>query len=488
MISIYKPPPNSTCRTILSKRDMARFKALLFVASLMLLTACSADTEPFVASPSLPEPTETALPATALPDTAVAPTAVELTVEATDTPVPNSSIDEPSTVGATVTEFDAENVAINLQLITNGLTSPIFVTHAGDGSGRVFVVEQPGLVRIIANGQLSPTPFLDIRDRVRDSGNEQGLLGLAFAADYTSSGLFYVNYTNDRGDTSVSRFQRAADDANRADPASESIVLTIAQPAGNHNGGMIAFGPDGYLYIGTGDGGAANDRFGNGQNPTSLLGKMLRIDVTSDRSVPYTIPVDNPWVAADWQNSTGEFVDVLDEIWAVGLRNPWRFSFDRLTHNLWIGDVGQNKYEEIHFTSREAQIVNVSQPVDNVQPLNYGWPIMEGFHCFSPSTNCSMAGLVQPVDEQSHTDGHCSITGGYVYRGERFAQLQGAYIYGDFCSGTIWAMWPHGDGTWGQAEMIKSDALIASFGEDQAGELYLTDRKGSLYLVTAQAN
>lgn len=396
-----------------------------------------------------------------------------------DEPVPDEPATDELVTDVPPTRFEPESISLQLQSVTSGLASPVFVTHAGDGSGRIFIVEQPGSVRIFEGGQLYPIPFLDIVDRVRDSGNEQGLLGLSFAPDYVDSGTFYVNYTNNDGDTTVSRFQRSATDANQADSASESIVLTIAQPAGNHNGGMIAFGPDGYLYIGTGDGGAANDRFGNGQNPNSLLGKMLRIDVEADANSSYTIPADNPWVSVDWQNGDGTEVDVMDEIWSVGLRNPWRFSFDRATNDLWIGDVGQNKFEEIHFTPGDALAAN------SVQPLNYGWPIMEGLHCFSPARDCDMGGLVQPVAEYGHS-GHCSVTGGYVYRGERFPQLNGVYFYGDFCSGVIWAMWPQGDSSWGEAEVMKSGTLLSSFGEDEAGELYVTDHSGTVYLLTAQ--
>ncbi|MEZ4672766.1 MAG: PQQ-dependent sugar dehydrogenase [Caldilineaceae bacterium] len=218
---------------------------------------------------------------------------------------------------------------------------------------------------------------------------------------------------------------------------------------------MVPFGPDGYLYIGLGDGGSG-DRYGNGQNPDSLLGKMLRIDVITTPAAGYTIPADNPWLTADWQGQ-----EVRDEIWAVGLRNPWRYSFDRLTGDLWIGDVGQNQYEEIDFT-----------PAEQNGGLNYGWPIMEGTHCYS-SNDCDPTGLVMPVAEYSHS-GHCSVTGGYVYRGVDFPMLTGVYLYGDYCSGTIWGSWPSG-GVWQNAELLESGVRISSFGEDEAGELYITD-------------
>jgi glucose/arabinose dehydrogenase len=353
-------------------------------------------------------------------------------------------------------EFQPGTVSLALETITEDLDSPIFVTHAGDDSGRIFVVEKAGQIRIVADSALVETPFLDITDRVRSSANEQGLLGLAFAPNYTESGFFFVNYTDDDGNTVVARFQVITDNADQADPASEFAVLQIEQPASNHNGGMIAFGPDGYLYIGMGDGGGSGDRYGHGQNPETLLGKMLRIDVTSDPAQPYVIPADNPWVAQDWNG-----VDVRDEIWAVGLRNPWRFSFDRTTGDLWIGDVGQNQFEEIHYT-----------PADNPGGINYGWPILEASDCYSNGENCDKAGLELPVAEYSHS-GHCSVTGGYVYRGEQFPALQGIYLYGDYCSGTIWGSW-FADG-WQSAELLDSDVSLSSFGEDEASELYVTN-------------
>ena len=358
---------------------------------------------------------------------------------------------------AAAVEFQPESVTLTLETVTEELDSPLFVTHAGDGSGRIFVLEKVGKIRIVVDGTLVETPFLDITDRVRSSANEQGLLGLAFAPNYAESGFFFVNYTDDDGNTVVARYTVTADDANQADPASEFVVLQIEQPASNHNGGMIAFGPDGYLYIGMGDGGGSGDRYENGQNPETLLGKMLRIDVTSDPSKPYTIPADNPWVTQDWNG-----VDVRDEIWAVGLRNPWRFSFDRTTGDLWIGDVGQNQYEEIHYT-----------PADNPGGLNYGWPILEASACYSNGADCEKAGLELPVAEYSHS-GHCSVTGGYVYRGEQFPALQGVYLYGDYCSGMIWGSW-FADDSWQGAELLDSDVSLSSFGEDEAGELYVTN-------------
>ena len=386
------------------------------------------------------------------------------------TPSPDASAHLPTTTppmpATDLPKFDPQTTELVLTPYVTGLDLPVYLTHAGDGTGRTFIVEKNGRIRIVQDNTLLQTPFLDITDRVGSWANEQGLLGLAFAPDYATSGALFVNYTDKSGDTVIARFA-VSEDPNLADPSSESRILQIDQPAPNHNGGMLAFGPDGMLYIGTGDGGGSNDTFGNGQNPYSLLGKMLRINV-SDPSVPYTIPADNPWVTTDWN---GE--DVRDEIWAIGLRNPWRFSHDRATGDLWIADVGQNKYEE----------VNMTQAGDR-GGLNYGWPMMEGQHCFS-TEECSANGLVMPIAEYDHS-GHCSITGGYAYRGSANPKLRGVYLYGDYCSGTIWAAVPNEDGTWNAIEVLRSGATISSFGEDEEGELYLLDYEGTAYLISAQ--
>lgn len=419
----------------------------LLLVALLLMTACDA---------SGAEPLRILLPNAASTNEA----ATNLPVA----PPPTTAID-----------FQPDGVTLTVEPVVEGLETPVFVTHAGDGSGRLFVVEKGGTIQIVTldgtTGTLADRPFLDISERVTTGGNEQGLLGLAFAPDYAESGYFFVNYSDTNGDTVVARFERLADDAGRADPESEFVVLQIAQPARNHNGGMLLFGPDGYLYIGTGDGGASGDRFDNGQNPDTLLGKMLRIDVRTDPTQPYTIPADNPWVETDWNGT-----DVRDEIWAVGLRNPWRYSFDRATGDLWIGDVGQNQYEEIHATLTDAA---QDAAAGLMGGHNYGWPIMEGTHCYREDT-CDPTGLVIPVFEYSHT-GHCSVTGGYVYRGEQFEQLAGLYLFGDYCSGTIWGTWPTADG-WQTAELFDSGITLSSFGEDEVGELYVTDMGGGRLL------
>jgi glucose/arabinose dehydrogenase len=355
-------------------------------------------------------------------------------------------------------------VNVTIEMVVNGLERPVAVRAAGDGSGRLFIVEQPGRIRIVDRGILLSTPFLDITNRVRDSSNEQGLLGLAFHPDYASNGRFFVNYTDLSGDTVVAEYSRSDGNPDLSNPMSEAIIITIQQPNANHNGGDLAFGPDGFLWIATGDGGNGGDPQGNGQNPETLLGKLLRVDVDSGST--YTIPLDNPFVNDPMAR---------DEIWALGLRNPWRFSFDRLTGDLYIGDVGQGSWEEIDFEART-----------NPGGRNYGWNTMEGSHCFG-SSPCSTEGLTLPAAEYSHALG-CAVTGGYVYRGSRFPALRGLYLYGDFCSGTLWAMARSASGNWTAAEVGQTGASISSFGEDESGELYLTDLwTGSVYLVTGTA-
>jgi len=373
----------------------------------------------------------------------------------------SSAIDVPA---ERAIDFQPDLVTVATEVVVDGLDRPVFVTHSGDGSGDLYLVEKAGLIRVLRAGELLPEPFLDIREAVTTAGNEQGLLGLAFAPTYAERGHFFVHYNNSDGDSVIARFTRLDETSTpRADPTSEFLILQLEQPARNHNGGMLAFGPDGYLYIGMGDGGGSGDRYGNSQNPETLLGKLLRIDVTTDPAQPYTIPADNPWVGVDWQGQP-----VRDEIWAVGLRNPWRYSFDRATGDLWIGDVGQNQYEEVHVTLAGSG-----------GGINYGWPIMEANHCYKED-DCSAAGLTLPVAEYSHS-GHCSITGGYVYRGSASPALTGLYFYGDYCSGTIWAAWPQ-DGQWQSAEVLDSAITLSSFGEDEAGELYLTDMGGGRLL------
>ena len=347
---------------------------------------------------------------------------------------------------------------ISIIPVVNGLEKPVHITHASDGRGRLFIVEQPGRVRIFNNGALQPTPFLDISDRVHCCG-ERGLLSIAFPPNFAVKGYFYVNYTNAAGNTVISRFS-VSGSGDIADPASESLILTIDQPFPNHNGGQIAFGPDGMLYIGMGDGGGGGDPLGSGQDLASLLGKLLRIDVESGIP-PYAIPATNPFVAVN---------NVRPEIWASGLRNPWRFSFDRDTGDLYIADVGQNQYEEINF-----------QPAASPGGENYGWNILEGSHCYQQSS-CNSPGLMLPVMEYDHNSGDRSITGGHVYRGGVFPRMRGIYFFADFVSGRVAGIRSSATG-FEAALLADTDFAIGSFGENEQGEIYLADYNGAIYRI-----
>jgi glucose/arabinose dehydrogenase len=343
--------------------------------------------------------------------------------------------------------------SLTFTMVAAGIDNPTAIGHAGDGSGRLFLAEQAGSVRIVhSDGTLQVTPFLDISDRLV-SGGERGLLGLAFPPGYARKGYFYVNYTrHPDGATVVSRF-RVAVDPDLAEAASEEIILTVSQPFGNHNGGHLAFGPDGLLYIGLGDGGSGGDPLGHGQNPESLLGSLLRLDVESG-VVPYGIPADNPFVADP---------GARDEIWALGLRNPWRFSFDRLTGDIYVADVGQARWEEINFQAGTAG-----------GGANYGWNIFEGPECFPAESGCvEPPAYSAPVAFYGHDLG-CSVTGGYVYRGPGNPGLQGLYLYGDFCSGRLWGL-RSGETGWRSEVLALTDFTISVFGEDEAGRLHVAD-------------
>ena len=330
-----------------------------------------------------------------------------------------------------------------------------------DTSDLIFITEQGGVIySFSASTPQQANVFLDITDRVNRGGNEEGLLGLVFDPDYQENSHFYVYYSAvDPTRSVLSRFSLDQENTEVADPESEVIIMEVEQPYSNHNAGQLAFGPDGYLYVALGDGGSAGDPLGNGQNLTTLLGSILRIDVNG-LSGPgdYGIPADNPFVGVE---------GAQEEIWAYGLRNPWRFSFDSTTGLLWAGDVGQNSWEEIDIITKGA---------------NYGWNTMEGSHCYSPSTGCNQAGLTLPVVEYDHSQG-CSVTGGHVYKGEQIASLQGYYIYGDYCSGNIWALAHDGSVVTDNILLVDSGLTITSFGEDQAGNLYILDRQGGIYTL-----
>jgi glucose/arabinose dehydrogenase len=380
-------------------------------------------------------------------------------------PSPTPTLSTPSPPLATPSGPSANNKAFKFTKIAGGLSDPVYVTGAGDGSGRLFIVEQVGRIRVVKNGVLLPTPFLDIHTLVA-SGGERGLLSVAFHPDFKANGVFIVDYTrasatpSNVGDTVIARY-RAAPNADVADRASGQILLTIQQPQANHNGGLVKFGPDGFLYIGMGDGGNGGDLGaghapeGNGQSLTTLLGKLLRIQVGA--TGPYTIPAGNPNLGAGTKR----------EIWAYGLRNPWRFSFDRATGDLFIGDVGQNAWEEIDFQSRTA-----------AGGQNYGWPFWEATHRYRLGP--TRAGDVKPMTEYSHASGQCSVTGGYVYRGAKIPALSGFYIFGDYCAGRLWTLVRFG-GRWRVASLRDTSYLISSFGEDDSGELYLVDHSGTVY-------
>jgi glucose/arabinose dehydrogenase len=436
----------------------------LAITALLVLAACGQQAQPTPASPMMtPPPTQPTGP-TQPPGTEPSP------AEPTQPPGTEPSPAEPTQPPATeptdgppasppTEPTDPPPVAF--ERLADGLGNLTFLTHAGDGSGRLFVVEQRGVVRILASdGQLADEPFLDIADRV-SAGGERGLLGLAFHPDFRDNGRFFVNYSDTNGDNVIAQFQASEDRS----PELVRDVLRIEQPFGNHNGGMLAFGPDGYLYISSGDGGGAGDPLQAGQDRSTLLGKLLRIDVDAE---PYAIPPNNP------------FADGADgarpEIWAYGLRNPWRLSFDRESGALFIADVGQDRWEEV-----------------NVEPAgeggrNYGWNVMEGPECFRQS-DCDTSGLAMPVAWYP-TGNDCAITGGYVYRGAEIANLTGFYLFSDFCSGTVWAL-DAGEALRASElpvpvyELGSSGINVTAFGEDEAGELYLVGAGGEILRVVA---
>jgi glucose/arabinose dehydrogenase len=343
------------------------------------------------------------------------------------------------------------------------LESPVDVTHAGDGTGRLFVVEQTGRIRIVRDGTLVDRPFLDITGRI-SSGGERGLLGLAFHPDYRSDPRVFVDYTDREGDTVVSSF-RVTGDPDVADPDSERILLHIDQPFANHNGGGTVFGPDGMLYIAMGDGGSGGDPQGNGQRLDTLLAKILRIDVDGAPTdgKAYAIPADNPFV--DTQGAR-------PEIWLTGLRNPWRIRFDRANGDLWIGDVGQGRWEEIDVARA------------GTSGLDYGWNRMEGFHCYEPSDGCDQTGLTLPVAEYGHEFG-CAVIGGVVVRGPSQGALEGGYVFGDSCQDNLWLMDPTGDGRREPVIVGQLGRTLSSIAEGEDGTVYATSLSGQLLRIVA---
>lgn len=369
---------------------------------------------------------------------------------------------------------------IRLKLIGSGFSGPVGVVSPRDGTNRLFVVERSGMIHIIQNGVRLPTPFLDITGQVSLCG-ECGLLGLAFPVDFAENGYFFINYTSKNdlvgpdtgdedpstiGDTVIARYHLGSN-ANDADENSETQILVINQPDTNHNGGQIVFGPDGLLYIGMGDGGGGGDTFQNGQDPQSLLGKILRIEVSATGT--YTIPDSNP------------FVDIpayRDEIWATGLRNPWRFGFDPLTGDLYIADVGQSAYEEINVVAAEDVAAG---------GMNFGWPIMEGDECYPPDNGgtCNRTGLTRPVATYTHSDG-CSVTGGYVYA-SRLPNQPRIYLYADYCQGKVWGLQPEGNG-WASEQIEQFPFMVTSFGDDEEGNVYVVSDAGDISQIVDPPN
>jgi glucose/arabinose dehydrogenase len=406
-------------------------RALTFALSALLLAACAA-----------PTPTPSSAPESA-PSATKSPVALE-------TPSHTAAGAPPQ---LSVTPF------------ASGFGNLTFVTNAGDGSAALYAVEQVGRIDLVTSGSTQGgQTFLDLTDRI-SSGGERGLLGLAFDPKFASNGRFFVDYTDLQGNTVVSQFTRGAD--GKVDASPENVLLTVAQPFPNHNGGMLAFGADDDLYIGLGDGGSEGDPNGNGQNLDTLLAKILRIDVSSGTA--YTIPADNPFASGQAAGGPAK-----PEIWDYGVRNPWRFSFDRQTGALFIGDVGQDAYEE----------VDVEQPGSGRH--DYGWSVMEGLHCYG-ATTCNQTGMTLPVVEYPHSLG-CAVTGGYVYRGSAYPSLVGSYVFGDYCSGRLFAF-NADDALAGRpvtaVQVGQVPFSISSFGEDEAGELYVVDLAGAIYRLAA---
>lgn len=398
------------------------------------LSSATAISSPPQVQPSLPLPDPSQAAATLPPP----PTVTEPSPTELPTPVPLIALPDPS--------------GFRWAEVANGFARPLGLEATADG--RLFVLEQRGVIWVIQEGAVLPDPFLDLRDRIDASAFEQGLLGLAFHPEFLANGFFYVNYTRFGGDTVIARFSASAD-PNRADPNSELILLTADQPFANHNGGGLEFGPDGFLYIGLGDGGSANDPFGNGQSLDTLLGKLLRIDVRT--AEPYAIPADNPFAAAGGR----------PEIWAYGLRNPWRFSFDPGTGDLYIGDVGQNSWEEIDFL-----------PAGTAGGVNFGWNQREGRHPFATQVT---EGLTDPIAEYANNGFACSVTGGVVARDPVLPEWAGVYLFGDYCSGEVWGLVRDAAGQWQGSVLYGTGLSISSFGSGADGSVYLVHHGGAIF-------
>ena len=425
-------------------------RALAALAGIVLLAAGCLGGNASPTSPSVPSPVGSSPAAAATPSSVPSPASSSLTPTASPSTVP----------------FDPTAVSITLEPYAVVPGSPLAITAPRDGSGRLLVATKLGQIRIIRDGALDPQPMLDIADLV-SGGYEQGLLGIAVHPAFPDDPRIVVDYTNVDGDTVVASYRLDPADPDRLDPASAVTILAVDQPFANHNGGAVAFGPDGYLYIALGDGGGGGDPLETGERLDTLLGKILRVDIDAAGSgdAAYATPADNPFVGVP---------GARPEIWLTGLRNPWRMAFDRATGDLWMGDVGQDLWEE----------VDVARA--GVGGLDFGWDRMEGAHCFEPATGCRTAGLTLPVAEYGRDLG-CTIIGGAVYRGAAQPLLAGGYIFGDYCSGRLWAIPATAGGPVDPVRVGTAASGLAGFGEDEAGELYAANLDGAISRVVARS-
>jgi glucose/arabinose dehydrogenase len=423
-------------------RVSRRRPAVALLSLVLLLASCSGKKPAARPTPSSPSPTASATTASPSPSPSAS---------GKPNPVPSKSSPKPAAPKPAA--FDLSRVRIRLTGFKSGLSQPVYITPAGDGSGLLYIVQQGGTILAVDSAGRTKATFLNIAGRI-SSGGERGLLGLTFHPSFESNRRFFVHYTATNGDIVIAEYH--ATSTTRADAGSERIILRIPHSTySNHNGGMLTFGPDGYLYDGTGDGGGGGDPNDNAQNKGRLLGKILRIDV--NHGSPYAVPSSNPFG---------------NPVWEYGLRNPWRFSFDRSTHALFIGDVGQGSYEEIDVTRSGGR--------------NFGWNLMEGKHCYGGST-CNRSGKTLPITEYTHGGGNCSVTGGYVYRGRTYSTLNGAYFYADYCSGKIWAMDAAAalNGSERVRLLLDTNLSISSFGESDSGELFVVSLSGTIYRLRA---
>jgi glucose/arabinose dehydrogenase len=427
-------------------------KTFVFL-SVLLLTACTEESQSTFTPPviDIPKITYTVV---------ITPSATEPKSQIPTEASILETVEPAITTPVSVTDFP-DPTQYEWVPIVSDFTKPLGMTSFFSDRLIIYVLEQGGVIRVIENERIRNEPFLDISNKIRTQGSEQGLLGIALDPNFSINGLFYLNYSNRDGDTVIARYQ-ANEGRYTAIPDSEQIILTQNQPYSNHNGGNLVFGPDGFLYIGLGDGGSGGDPELRSQNPETLLGKMLRISVQDQEM--YAIPSDNPYQAGEGRA----------EIWAMGLRNPWRYSFDRLTGDLWIADVGQGNWEEINFTPAKAQ-----------PGLNYGWYYREGTHPFKGDPS-NPSDLIDPVYEYDHSMGSCSVTGGFVYRGEQLPEWYGVYLFGDFCNGKVWGMLQTDDGQSLVESLFETGVNISSFGEDVFGELYLIAHNGTLYQLRSK--